>query len=315
VLRARAHDPVAVARDAPTHLHQQMAIAVDACLDAIAARRHGDVGPWPMIVLRTPKGWGCPPVVDGQPVEGTFRAHQVPLPAARTDDEHRRVLEAWIAYRPEELFDDDGRPCAEVRDFPPSGTRRMSANPVANGGVLLRALDLPDWRDHTVAVPAPGGSMHEATRVLGGWLREVTRRNPDNFLLFAPDELASNRLQNVLVVTGRRWDLARGECGERLDPAGRVMEVPVTSVVPAEGTSDWLSAPSRATRRSSTSSTRCSTSAKWLRVERKIRVPPARSLNYLPSSHVWRQTTTASATRSRLPRRRTNRPISRVPPA
>ena len=164
-----------------------------------------------MIVLRTPKGWTCPPVVDGQQVEGTFRAHQVPLPEARTNDEHRRVLEAWMrSYRPEELFDEDGAPISSLRDLPPTGDRRMSANPVANGGLLLKALDLPDWRDAAVPVDAPGTSVHEPTRVLGGWLRDVTSRNLDNFLVFAPDELVSNRLQDVLDVTGRRWELEVG---------------------------------------------------------------------------------------------------------
>jgi xylulose-5-phosphate/fructose-6-phosphate phosphoketolase len=295
LLRGYGYAPRVVAGDDPTHVHQQMASAVDACLDAIAARRHGDVGPWPMIVLRTPKGWGCPPVVDGQPVEGTFRAHQVPLPAARTDDEHRRVLEAWMrAYRPEELFDDEGRPCPEVRDFPPSGTRRMSANPVANGGVLLRALDLPDWRDHTVAVPAPGGSTHEATRVLGGWLREVTRLNPDNFLLFAPDELASNRLQDVLEVTGRRWELAVGEYDERLDPEGRVVEV--LSEHLCQGLLEGYLLTGRHGAFTCYEAfihiidSMFNQHAKWL--ESSAQIPwrrPLASLNYLLSSHVWRQ--------------------------
>ncbi|HEX4528123.1 MAG TPA: phosphoketolase family protein [Acidimicrobiia bacterium] len=295
LLRGYGYAPRVVAGDDPTHVHQQMATAVDACLDAIAARRHDDAGAWPMIVLRTPKGWGCPPVVDGLPVEGTFRAHQVPLPAAHTDDEHRRVLEAWMrAYRPEELFDDEGRPCPEVRDFPPRGARRMSANPVANGGVLLRALDLPDWRDHTVAVPAPGSTTHEATRVLGGWLREVTRRNPDNFMLFAPDELASNRLQDVLEVTGRRWELAVGEHDERLDPEGRVVEV--LSEHLCQGLLEGYLLTGRHGAFTCYEAfihiidSMFNQHAKWL--ESSARIPwrrPLASLNYLLSSHVWRQ--------------------------
>src|SRR5581483_7291139 len=168
----------------------------------------------------------CPPVVDGQQVEGTFRAHQVPLPAARTDDGHRRVLEQWLrSYRPEELFDEAGRPVQALLAAVPHGDRRMSANPVANGGALLKDLRLPDWRDYGVEVPTPGSSEHEATRVLGAWLRDVTAQNPTAFLTFAPDELASNRLQDILEVTGRNWQLEVGEFDQRLDPAGRVIEV------------------------------------------------------------------------------------------
>jgi xylulose-5-phosphate/fructose-6-phosphate phosphoketolase len=228
-------------------------------------------------------------------VEGTFRAHQVPLPAARTDDEHRRVLEAWMrSYRPGQLFDDEGRPRPELREFAPTGPRRMSANPVANGGVLLRALDLPDWRDHTVAVPVPGRSTHEATRVLGSWLREVTRRNPDNFLLFAPDELASNRLQDVLDVTGRRWELAVGEYDERLDPEGRVVEV--LSEHLCQGLLEGYLLTGRHGAFTCYEAfihiidSMFNQHAKWL--ESSARLPwrrPIASLNYLLSSHVWRQ--------------------------
>ncbi|MDQ1432841.1 MAG: xylulose-5-phosphate/fructose-6-phosphate phosphoketolase, partial [Actinomycetota bacterium] len=236
LLRGYGYDPVIVSGSDPATVHQAMAAALAGCLDRIAdvqreARAAGPGTPpvraaWPMIVLHTPKGWTCPPMVDGQQVEGTFRAHQVPLPAARTDDEHRRVLERWMhAYRPEELFDGEGRPVPELLAFPPSGDRRMSANPVANGGRLLRDLELPAWRDYGVAVDRPGASSHEATRVLGGWLRDVTEQNSDRFLLFAPDELASNRLQDVLDVTGRRWEAEVGEYDEKLDRAGRVVEV------------------------------------------------------------------------------------------
>jgi xylulose-5-phosphate/fructose-6-phosphate phosphoketolase len=187
-----------VAGDEPV-AHQALAAALERCLDRIAetqraARQGSDASrpSWPMILLRTPKGWTGPPVVDGQQVEGTFRAHQVPLPAGRTDDNHRQVLEAWLrSYQPEELFDDAGRPMPELLELAPTGDRRMSANPVANGGRLLQDLRLPDWRQYGVEVERPGGTRHEATRVLGAWLRDVTRRNPDNFLTFAPDELAA----------------------------------------------------------------------------------------------------------------------------
>src|SRR6185312_6043573 len=188
-----------------------MAGALDACLEQIAeihaaARGEGvNSQPiWPMIVLRTPKGWTCPPVVDGQQVEGTFRAHQVPLPGAHDDERHREVLELWLrSYRPEELFDKTGAPVAELLDLCPDGPQRMSANPVTNGGEVLRDLELPDWQKYAVPITAPGASTHEPTRVLGRWLAEVVRSNPANFLTFAPDELASNRLQDILEVTGR----------------------------------------------------------------------------------------------------------------
>jgi len=144
--------------------------------------------PWPMIVLRTPKGWTGPVKVDGDQVEGTFRAHEVPLPAVRSDEEHLRALEAWLrSYRPEELFDAGGAPVGDLVALSPSGDRRMSANPTSNGGAVLRELDLPDFRDYAVEVKAPGSELHEPTRVLGGWLRDVVRRNPSTFLLFGPD--------------------------------------------------------------------------------------------------------------------------------
>jgi xylulose-5-phosphate/fructose-6-phosphate phosphoketolase len=295
LLRGYGYEPHIVTGDEPSLVHQRLAATLDTCLDRLAARRAGDARPWPMIVLRTPKGWGCPPVVDGQPVEGTFRAHQVPLPAARTDDDHRRVLEAWMrSYRPEELFDDDGAPVPMLRDLPPVGDRRMSANPVANGGVLLRALDLPDWHHAAVAVDAPGASAHEATRVLGGWLRDVTDRNRNNFLLFAPDELASNRLQDVLDVTGRRWQLEIGEFDERLDPHGRAVEVLSEHV--CQGLLEGYLLTGRHGVFTCYEAfvhiidSMFNQHAKWL--ESSAALPwrrPIASLNYLISSHVWRQ--------------------------
>jgi xylulose-5-phosphate/fructose-6-phosphate phosphoketolase len=227
------YEPYVVAGNDPATVHQAMAATLDRCLDRIAeiqqvARQHEDGcrPAWPMIVLHTPKGWTGPPVVDGEQVEGTFRSHQVPLPAVRTDGDHRAALEAWLrSYRPEELFDEGGAPVAELLAQNPSGERRMSANPVSNGGLLLRDLRLPDWRDFGVPVDRPGATRHEATRVLGRWLAEVTRANPDNFLTFAPDELASNRLQDILEVTGRDWQVEIGEFDEKLDRRGRVIEV------------------------------------------------------------------------------------------
>ena len=295
LLRGYGYEPYFVVGDDPSLVHQQFASTLDTCLDRLAARREGTATPWPMIVLRTPKGWGCPPVVDGQVVEGTFRAHQVPLPAARTNDEHRRVLEAWMrSYRPDELFDDDGRPVTDLVDLPPKGDRRMSANPIANGGVVLRALDLPDWREATVAVDTPGATVHEPTRVLGAWLREVTRRNPDNFLVFAPDELASNRLQDVLEVTGRRWELEVGEHDERLDPRGRAVEVLSEHI--CQGLLEGYLLTGRHGVFTCYEAfihiidSMFNQHAKWLESSRGLpwRRPIA-SLNYLLSSHVWRQ--------------------------
>jgi xylulose-5-phosphate/fructose-6-phosphate phosphoketolase len=295
LLRGYGYEPHFVVGDDPSLVHQHFAATLDTCLDRLAARRSGAPTLWPMIVLRTPKGWGCPPVVDGHAVEGTFRAHQVPLPDARGDDDHRHVLEAWMrSYRPEELFDADGHPVPDLVDLPPTGDRRMSANPVANGGIVLRALDLPDWRDATVAVDGPGTSVHEPTRVLGTWLRDVTRRNPDNFLLFAPDELASNRLQDVLDVTGRRWELEVGEHDEHLDPHGRAIEV--LSEHMCQGLLEGYLLTGRHGVFTCYEAfihiidSMFNQHAKWL--ESSSRLPwrrPIASLNYLISSHVWRQ--------------------------
>jgi xylulose-5-phosphate/fructose-6-phosphate phosphoketolase len=215
----------------PAEVHQSLAQTLDTCLDAIAEIKSraaaGDLSrpAWPMIVLRTPKGWTGPAMVDGMQVEGTFRSHQVPLAATRTDDGHRAALEQWLqSYRPQELFDDEGRPVAQLRTFQPDGDRRMSANPVANGGTLP-TLDLPDFRDHAVDVPHRGQGKHEATRVLGGWLRDVTDRNRSTFLTFGPDEVASNRLQDVLDIGGRSWVGEVLDGDDRLSPQGRSIEM------------------------------------------------------------------------------------------
>ncbi|MER7450707.1 phosphoketolase family protein [Nocardia beijingensis] len=302
LLRGYGYEPVVVAGDDPAAVHQAMAAAVDTSMDRIGriqrAARDGTDGTrpgWPMIVLRTPKGWTCPPVVDGDQVAGTFRAHQVPLPAARSDDGHRAVLAEWLrSYRPEELFDEDGKPVPELTAQVPVGDRRMSANPVANGGTLVRDLRLPDWRDFGVEVTAPGATSHEATKVLGGWLREVTRRNPDNFLTFAPDELASNRLQDILEVTGRNWQEEIDPRDQKLDRAGRVIEV--LSEHMCQGLLEGYLLTGRHGVFTCYEAfihivdAMFNQHAKWL--DASSAVPwrrPIPSLNYLLSSHVWRQ--------------------------
>jgi xylulose-5-phosphate/fructose-6-phosphate phosphoketolase len=306
LLRGYGYEPHLVAGDDPSLVHQAMAAAMDACLDRIAetqraARENGPAGnadprrPWPMIILRTPKGWTCPPVVDGQQVEGTFRSHQVPLPAARTDSAHRSVLEAWLrSYGPEELFDETGAPVAELLEQNPQGNRRMSANPVANGGLLLRDLRLPDWRDFGVEVTAPGATSHEATRVLGRWLAEVTRANPDSFLTFAPDELASNRLQDILEVTGRSWQAEIGPFDERLDRQGRVVEV--LSEHMCQGLLEGYLLTGRHGLFTCYEAfihivdSMFNQHAKWLQASAAVAWRrPIASFNYLLSSHVWRQ--------------------------
>jgi xylulose-5-phosphate/fructose-6-phosphate phosphoketolase len=296
------YDPLIVAGDDPSTVHQLLAAALTDALDRIReiqqAARVDIEAPrprWPMIVLRTPKGWTCPPIVDGQQVEGTFRAHQVPLPAARTDDDHRVALEHWLrSYRPQELFDEEGVPVAGLLGQVPTGPRRMSANPVANGGEVLRDLDLPGWRDHGVDLDRPGATAHEPTRVLGQWLAEVTRRNPSNFLTFGPDELASNRLQDILEVTGRDWQAEIGQYDEHLDRAGRVVEV--LSEHMCQGLLEGYLLSGRHGLFTCYEAfihivdAMFNQHAKWL--EASAAVPwrrPLASFNYLLSSHVWRQ--------------------------
>jgi xylulose-5-phosphate/fructose-6-phosphate phosphoketolase len=302
LLRGYGYAPHVVSGDEPATVHQALAATFDSCLERIAEIRDaaragtGTTRPaWPMVVLRTPKGWTCPPVVDGAQVEGTFRAHQVPLPSARTDERHRQVLEEWLrSYRPDELFDEHGRPRPSLTQLVPAPDRRMSANPVANGGTLLRDLRLPDWRTYCVDVPATGATEHEATRVLGGWLRDVTAANPGNFLTFAPDELASNRLQDILEVTGRDWQAEVGEFDDRLDRSGRVIEV--LSEHMCQGLLEGYLLTGRHGVFTCYEAfihivdSMFNQHAKWLEASSKVgwRRPVA-SLNYLLSSHVWRQ--------------------------
>jgi xylulose-5-phosphate/fructose-6-phosphate phosphoketolase len=219
--------------DDPKLVHRQLAATMDAVIGQIrsiqrGAREEGDRArpAWPVIVLRTPKGWTGPKEVDGRPVEGTWRAHQVPLDAARTNPEHLAQLETWMrSYHPEELFDADGAPVPEITALAPVGLRRMSANLHANGGALLRELRLPDFRDYAVPVPAPGAGTSEATRVLGAFLRDVITANPSNFRLFGPDETESNRLSAVFEVTSKAFEGTIVPGDNHLAPEGRVLEV------------------------------------------------------------------------------------------
>jgi xylulose-5-phosphate/fructose-6-phosphate phosphoketolase len=294
--------PIVVAGDEPEAVHQAFAAALDDALDEIreiqrAAREDGVTARprWPMLVLRTPKGWTGPKEVDGLPVEGTWRSHQVPITDVREKPDHLRLLEDWLhSYRPEELFGDDGRLVPELAELPPRGDRRMSANPHANGGALLRDLVLPDFRDYAVEVPEPGTTLSEATRVLGTFLRDVVTANGDNFRIFGPDETASNRLGDVFSVTNKAWEAEIEPTDENLAPEGRVVEV--LSEHLCQG---WLEGYLLTGRHGLFNcyeafihivDSMFNQHAKWLKVTRHIpwRRPVA-SLNYLLSSHVWRQ--------------------------
>ena len=284
-------------------VHARFAELLDVVLDEIAEIKAraaaGDESrpAWPMIIFKTPKGWTCPPVIDGKQVEDSWRSHQVPLASARDTDEHLHVLEDWLkSYRPEELFEADGSVKADITALAPGGTLRMSDNPHANGGLLLKDLRLPDFRDFAVEVPVPGGSISEATRVLGQYLTEVIRRNPDNFRIFGPDETASNRLQAVFDVTDKQWnaEYLPTDVDDHLARMGRVVEM--LSEHQCQG---WLEGYLLTGRHGLITSYEAfihivdsmfNQHAKWLKVTNHIpwRRPIA-SLNYLLSSHVWRQ--------------------------
>jgi len=294
--------PLVVAGDEPEAVHQAFAAVLDEALDEIhelqrAAREDGVTARprWPMIVLRTPKGWTGPKEVDGLPVEGTWRSHQVPVADVRENPDHLRILEDWLrSYRPEELFDDEGRLVPELAELPPRGRRRMSANPHANGGELMQDLVCPDFRKYAVDVSKPGTTFSEPTRVLGDLLRDVVAANPHNFRIFGPDETASNRLGAVFEVTSKAWEASIEPTDENLAPEGRVVEV--LSEHQCQG---WLEGYLLTGRHGLFNcyeafihivDSMFNQHAKWLKVTRKIpwRRPIA-SLNYLLSSHVWRQ--------------------------
>jgi xylulose-5-phosphate/fructose-6-phosphate phosphoketolase len=235
LLRGYGWEPVIVSGEDPEPMHHAFAQALDHGLDAIRdiqgeARRGSSKGRrrWPMIVLRSPKGWTGPHEVDGKPSEGNWRSHQVPFADTRHNVAHLQLLESWMrSYGPQELFDATGSPAALVRSLSPEGNRRMSANPHANGGELLRDLRMPDFRDYAVPVDAPGTGAVEATRVLGGFLRDVMRGNLDqrNFRVFSPDENNSNRLQDLMEVTDRAWSAMTRPGDDHLAQGGRVMEI------------------------------------------------------------------------------------------
>ncbi|MGC4859653.1 phosphoketolase family protein [Micromonospora sp. DT41] len=302
LMRGSGYEPYVVAGDEPALVHQMLAATMDEALDAIAAiqRRARSGGAverprWPMIILRTPKGWTGPREVDDVQVEGTYRAHQVPLSKVRDSPGHLAELERWLrSYRPEELFDATGAPVEELRTLPPRGDRRMSANPVTNGGLVLRDLDLPDFRAYGVDVAEPGTATAGATGVLGPWIRDVIAANPQTFRLFGPDEVASNRLGAAFEVTDRAWMAGMVPGDDHLSPDGRVMEV--LSEHLCQG---WLEGYLLTGRHGVFTSyeafihivdSMVNQHAKWLKVTRAIpwRQPVA-SLNYLLSSHVWRQ--------------------------
>jgi xylulose-5-phosphate/fructose-6-phosphate phosphoketolase len=236
LLRGHGYAPSFVAGDDPAEVHVALAAALDAAFDEIEERRvaaraagDGTFRPgWPAIVLRTPKGWTGPKVVDGLTIEGTFRSHQVPVSGVRTEPEHLAILEQWMrSYRPEELFGPDGVPVAAIRALTPPSTLRMGANPAANGGRLRVQLDLPDFTNHAVEVPAPGQLRLESTGRLGEWLRDVFVANAEdaNFRVFCPDETNSNRLTPIFEVEDRCWTLPVHDSDDHLSPGGRVMEV------------------------------------------------------------------------------------------
>lgn len=296
--------PFFVEGDDPEEIHQAFAATLDHCLTEIRniydkARNHGDLTRplWPMIILKTPKGWTCPASFDGKQLEGTFRSHQVPLTKTRDNPSQLAALEAWLkSYKPNDLFDENGHPIALISDLAPKGNLRMSANPHANGGALLRDLILPDFREYAVEVQKPGFLLAESTRVQGSFLRDVMSLNAQahNFRIFSPDETNSNRWNDIFEVTNRTWMEPILPTDDSLHPEGRVMEI--LSEHLCQG---WIEGYLLTGRHGFFScyeafihiiGSMFNQYAKWLKVSRSIpwRMPIA-SLNYLLSSHVWRQ--------------------------
>jgi xylulose-5-phosphate/fructose-6-phosphate phosphoketolase len=302
-LRGCGWAPYFVEGDDPAMMHERMATVLEQVIDdilhcQITARTTTDVTRprWPMIVLRSPKGWTGPKVVDGIPIEGTFRAHQVPLLVDDDHPKHVALLENWMkSYRAGELFDENGRLIDELARLAPAGNRRMGANPHANGGVLLRDLHMPDFRVHAVHVPSPGAVAGQDTLVLGAFFKDVIALNQHNFRLFGPDETLSNLLGAVFEVTNRQWDARTIENDEFLAPAGRVLD----SMLSEHQCEGWLEGYLLTGRHGVFNSYEAfirivdsmfSQHAKWLKVT--LELPWRRkiaSLNYLLASHVWQQ--------------------------
>ncbi|MGP2493728.1 phosphoketolase family protein [Mesorhizobium sp. PUT5] len=302
LLTGYGYRPIMVEGDEPHDMHAKMAAALDEAFAGIRsiqrkARENGDTERpvWPMIVLRAPKGWTGPKTVDGLKAEGFWRSHQVPFTMEKP--EHLALLEDWLlSYRPQELFDGTGRLQPEIAALAPQGNRRMSANPHANGGALMRPLSLPDFRDYAVAVTAPGGADAESTRIAGAFLRDVMRRNAQsrNFRVFGPDETASNRLQDLFEATNRAWNAETFSYDDHLAPDGRVMEI--LSEHTCQG---WLEGYLLTGRHGFFScyeafihivDSMFNQHAKWLKTSKEVAWRrPIASLNYLLTSHVWRQ--------------------------
>ena len=302
LLEGYGHKVYWVAGDDPAKMHQLMAETLDTVIAEITsiqkhARETGDATrpAWPMIVFKSLKGWTGPKFVDGLPTEGTWRSHQVPMAEVKTNPDHLALLETWLkSYHPDQLFDENGTLVPELKALPPKSYRRMSANPHANGGLLLQDLVLPDFRNYAVEVARPGTTFAEATKVLGSYLRDVTRTNAKRFRIFGPDETSSNRLQNVFEVTNRQWEGETLPTDDHLAPEGRVMEM--LSEHQCQG---WLEGYLLTGRHGIFNcyeafihiiDSMFNQHAKWLKVTREIpwRRPVA-SLNYLLSSLVWRQ--------------------------
>ncbi len=314
LFRGYGYTPYFVEGQEPERMHQLMATTLDTVIEEIrriqAEARTSSVSPrvrsgngkmkrprWPMIILRTPKGWTCPKEIDGKRTEDSWRSHQVPMGEMHENPKHVKLLEQWMkSYKPEELFDKDGRLKPELAELAPNGARRMSANPHGNGGILLKDLRLPDFRDYAVKVSAPGATTAEATRVMGRFLRDVMKQNLQsrNFRLFSPDENNSNRWQDVLEVTNRAWVADTFDYDDHLAAEGRVMEM--LSEHQMQG---WLEGYLLTGRHGFFScyeafihivDSMFNQHAKWLKV--CTHIPwrrPIASLNYLLSSHVWRQ--------------------------
>lgn len=298
-------EPRFVEGDDPERMHQAMAATLDWAVREISriqtyARASGDpTRPrWPVIIFRSPKGWTGPKTVDGLPNEGTFRSHQVPLSIDETHPEHIAQLEQWMkSYHPEELFDENGRLKPELQELAPTGSRRMGANPHANGGLLLRDLRLPDFRNYQVRVPAPGGTVAQDMSVLGDFLRDILQLNREsrNFRIFGPDETMSNRLGSVFQASDRRWNLEITDRDEFLAPDGRIMD----SMLSEHMCEGWLEGYLLTGRHGVFNSYEAfirivdsmfAQHAKWLKVCNQLSWrQDIASLNYLLSSNVWQQ--------------------------